>query len=276
LIWFKAAPASGNDDACMDQGKVWLVGAGPGDPELLTLKAARLLANAKLVLHDHLVGDAVMDLVAPTARLVYVGKEQGRHALPQEEINALLVRLAREGHDVVRLKGGDPYIFGRGGEEALALARAGIAFEVVPGITSAQGMAAATGMPLTQREYAGSVVYVTGHAREGGPEPDWAALARPRQTVVFYMGIGALARICRQMVAHGLRSDTPAAVVEHATLPRQRVIQGTLLTLPALAVSQGVQPPALIVIGEVVKLRRELDQAAASSSSICASFSDQS
>ncbi|MBC5765645.1 uroporphyrinogen-III C-methyltransferase [Ramlibacter albus] len=240
------------------QGKVWLVGAGPGAADLLTVKAARLLANAKLVLYDCLVGDGVLDLVARGARRVYVGKQDGNHTLPQEEINELLVRLAREGNDVVRLKGGDPYVFGRGGEEALALAEACIEFEVVPGITAAQGMGAYAGIPLTHRDHASSVVFVTGHGRDAASQPDWAALARPRQTVVFYMGVGSLARICRELVAHGLRADTPAAVVEQVSLPQQRVVQATLLTLPAVATAQAVKAPALVVVGEVVRLNRQL------------------
>lgn len=240
------------------QGKVWLVGAGPGAADLLTLKAARLLAHAQLVLYDCLVGDGVLDLVSRGARRIYVGKRDGHHAVPQDEINELLVRLAREGNDVVRLKGGDPYVFGRGGEEAEALADAGIDFEVVPGVTAAQGMGAYAGIPLTHRDHASGVVFVTGHGRDAESQPDWAALARPRQTVVFYMGVASIARICREMVAHGLRADTPAAVVEQVTLPQQRVVQGTLLTLPALAVAQAVRAPALVVVGEVVRLNRKL------------------
>lgn len=239
-------------------GKVWLVGAGPGDPDLLTVKAARLLASARLVLHDHLVGEGVMALLPSGARRICVGKRDRRHTLPQEEINALLVRFAAAGHAVVRLKGGDPYVFGRGGEEALALAAAGIPFEVVPGITSAQGMSAYAGIPLTHREHASSVVFATGHCREGGAAPDWQALARPRQTAVIYMGLGALAQICRELVAHGLAPDTPAAVVEQATTQRQRVVCGTLLTLPTLAQAEQVAAPALIVVGEVVRLHGTL------------------
>lgn len=239
-------------------GKVWLVGAGPGDPELLTLKAARVLREADVVLYDCLVSDEVMARVPPHVRRVCVGKRDGKHTLPQDEMNALLVQTALTGANVARLKGGDPYVFGRGGEEALALVQAGIAFEVVPGITSAQGMSAYTGMPLTHRDLASSVVLVTGHGKAAGTEPDWAALARPRQTVVFYMGVGALQSICRQLVAHGLRADTPAAVVERATLPQQRVVRGTLLTLPALAIAQAVRAPALIVVGEVVRLQDQL------------------
>ena len=253
------AQAGGAGRASGVPGKVWLVGAGPGDPELLTVKAARLLASARLVLHDHLVGAGVLALVPREARRICVGKRDRRHTLPQEEINALLVELGLAGEQVVRLKGGDPYVFGRGGEEALALAAAGVPFEIVPGITSAQGMSAYAGIPLTHREHASSVVFATGHCREGGDAPDWAALARPRQTVVVYMGLGALPTICRQLVAHGLPADTPAAVVEQATTPAQRVVAGTLLTLPMLAQAQAVAAPALVVVGESVRLHNTLD-----------------
>ena len=242
----------------MVRGKVWLVGAGPGDPELLTRKAERVLKSARVVLYDHLVGDGVIELLPSAARRIYVGKQEGLHTLPQEQINELLVRTASEGEDVVRLKGGDPYIFGRGGEEALALARAGIAFEVIPGITSAQGMAACTGMPLTHRECASTLVLATGHGKEGEPDMDWAALARPRQTVVIYMGVRSLERICTELAAHGLPASTPAAIVERATTPQQRVLRAELAALPALATAQQVRPPALIVIGNVVALNDEL------------------
>lgn len=249
-------------------GKVWLVGAGPGDPDLLTVKAARVLRAARLVLHDHLVGGGVMELLPADARRVCVGKRDRRHTMPQEEINSLLVALSASGEDVVRLKGGDPYVFGRGGEEAQALAAAGVPFEVVPGITSAQGMSACAGIPLTHRDHASSVLLVTGHVREGSEAPDWDALARPRQTVVIYMGLSALAHICRQLVAHGLPTDTPAAVVEQATTPRQRVTTGTLLTLPLLAQAQQVAAPALIVVGEVVALRETLARGDATSGAV--------
>lgn len=239
-------------------GRVTLVGAGPGDPDLLTVRAARALRTARVVLYDHLVSDSVLELVNPAAERVYVGKQDRRHTLEQEKITELLVRIARTGTPVVRLKGGDPYVFGRGGEEAQALAQAGIPFDVVPGITAAQGMSAYAGIPLTHRDHAASVVFVTGHSKESGMEPDWAALARPRQTVVFYMGVGALPRICQQLIAHGLRADTPAAVVERATCAQQRVVGATLLTLPAVAAARGVKAPALIVVGSVVGLRDEL------------------
>jgi uroporphyrin-III C-methyltransferase/precorrin-2 dehydrogenase/sirohydrochlorin ferrochelatase len=239
-------------------GSVALVGAGPGDPELLTLRAARLMQQAEVVLHDHLVSDAVLALVNPRAERLYVGKEDSRHALPQGEMNALMVALARAGKRVVRLKGGDPFTFGRGGEEAEALAAAGIPFEVVPGITSAAGASSYAGIPLTHRDCAQSCVFVTGHRREGGGEPDWATLARPNQTVVVYMGVGALGLIAQRLVEHGRGADTPAAVIERATTPEQRVVVGTLATLPELAREADVKPPALIIVGEVVALRERL------------------
>ena len=240
-------------------GRVALVGAGPGDPELLTLRAARLIGEADVLVVDHLVGDGVLDLARPGTERIYVGKESGHHTLPQEQINQLLVRLAREGRQVVRLKGGDPYIFGRGGEEVEALVAAGVAFEVVPGITSACGAAAYAGIPLTHRDHAQSVVFATGHRREGESALDWAALARPHQTAVIYMGVGQLAAHCAALIAHGRGAGTPAALVENATTPRQRVLTGTLENLPGRAVAAGIRPPALLIVGEVVSLAGTLD-----------------
>lgn len=243
---------------------VSLVGAGPGDPDLLTVKALRLLQQAGLVVYDKLVSPQVLALANPQAEQIYVGKHSGHHTLSQDEIIALLLRLARGGRSVLRLKGGDPYIFGRGGEEAQALAAAGIAFEVVPGITAAQGMAAACGIPLTHRDHATQVVYVTGHLRDGagerGLELDWGCLARPHQTLVIYMGIATVAHLCQRLQQHGLAADTPAAMVENATMPTQRTIVGSLHTLPALAQDHAVRPPALIVIGGVVALHGQLDR----------------
>ncbi|WP_298828218.1 uroporphyrinogen-III C-methyltransferase [uncultured Piscinibacter sp.] len=247
--------------------RVTLVGAGPGDPELLTLKAARALNSATLVLYDHLVSKAVLQLVPAQADLVYVGKESGHHTLPQAGIIELMVRLARSGRRLVRLKGGDPYIFGRGGEEAQGLAAAGIPFEVIPGISAAQGASAASGIPLTHRDHAEALVYATGHLRGEGTarsvDLDWELLARPRQTVVIYMGVGTLPVISAQLQAHGLAGDTPAALIERATLPEQRTVTGTLATLPELARRHDVRAPALIMIGTVVALHRELGAAAA-------------
>ncbi|WP_088280821.1 uroporphyrinogen-III C-methyltransferase [Ideonella sp. A 288] len=242
--------------------KVTLVGAGPGDPDLLTVKAARALQSASLVLYDQLVGPEVLALVPASADRVYVGKEAGHHSMPQDAIIDLMLRLAKSGRPVLRLKGGDPYIFGRGGEEAQALAEAGIPFEVVPGISAAQGAAAMAGMPLTHRDHACSLVLTTGHLRgEGdarGADLDWELLARPRQTVVVYMGVGTLPTVCARLVEHGLPADTPAATIERATRPDQRTVVGTLATLPSLARLHGVKPPALIIIGGVVSLHATL------------------
>lgn len=244
---FAARPDAG-------RGRVALVGAGPGDPELLTLRAARLIAQADALVVDHLVSEGVLALASPLAQRHYVGKEAGRHTLPQEEINQLLVRLAQQGRQVVRLKGGDPFIFGRGGEELDALIAAGIAFEVVPGITAACGVSAYAGIPLTHRDHAQSVVFATGHRRAGESVLDWPALARPRQTAVIYMGVGMLPGLSAALIAHGRDPATPAALVENGTTPRQRVLTGTLASLPALAVAENVRPPALLIVGEVVAL----------------------
>jgi uroporphyrin-III C-methyltransferase len=235
-------------------GTVSLVGAGPGDPDLLTLKAARLIGAADVVVYDHLVGAGVMALVRRDAELVYAGKERANHALPQPEINALLVDLARSGRDVVRLKGGDPFVFGRGGEEATALAAHGIPFDIVPGVTAACGVAAAARIPLTHRDYAHSLTFVTGHLRDGTMDLDWPALARPQQTLVVYMGLAGLPELCRQLVAHGRLASTPAAVIQQGTLPTQRVVRATLATLPERVRAAGLVPPTLIVVGDVVAL----------------------
>ena len=242
----------------LSPGKVWLVGAGPGDPDLLTVKAARLIAQADVLVYDHLVGDGIMDLARPDARRIYAGKEASNHTLPQDAINDLLVQLAKENLAVVRLKGGDPFIFGRGGEELETLAASGIPFEVVPGVTAAAGCAAYSGFPLTHRDHAQAVVFVTGHLKDGTVNLDWPALARPNQTVVFYMGIGAAGEICRKMMAHGLPSLTPAAVVRTGTLPSQQTLLATLGTLPHRIAESGIKPPALIVVGSVVNLHDKL------------------
>ncbi|HEX6363810.1 MAG TPA: uroporphyrinogen-III C-methyltransferase [Albitalea sp.] len=240
-------------------GRVVLVGAGPGDPDLLTLRAARVLAGAECVVVDHLVSPDVLALVHPGARIIYAGKQAGHHAMPQEDINALLVRLAREGRDVVRLKGGDPFVFGRGGEELQALAAAGVPFEVVPGITAGSGVATYAGIPLTHRDHAQSVTFVTGHLKDGSGEGlDWAALARPRQTVVIYMGLAALPGICRELVAHGLDAQWPAAVVQQGTTPDQRVVAGTLADLAERVAQAQLRSPCLVIVGEVVRLREQL------------------
>ncbi|HEY9094395.1 MAG TPA: uroporphyrinogen-III C-methyltransferase [Hydrogenophaga sp.] len=240
-------------------GLVTLVGAGPGDPELLTIKAMRALQSASLVLYDHLVSPGVLEHLPANADRIYVGKESSRHTLPQASIINLMIRLARSGREVLRLKGGDGYIFGRGGEEAQALVAAGIPFKVIAGLTAAQGAAASVGIPLTHRDHAASLVLATGHTRDGqGLDMDWSMLARARQTVVLYMGVNNLAEICRQLMAHGLPGQTPAALVERATLPEERCLTGTLAELPSLALRHQVRPPALIMIGEVVSLRAQL------------------
>lgn len=259
--WFTAAPVSDTPETPPPAGRVTLVGAGPGDPELLTLRAVKALRGARLVLYDHLVGKEVLRYVADDADLIYVGKQSSQHTLPQEDIIDLMVRLARSGRSLVRLKGGDGFIFGRGGEEALALAEAGIGYDVVPGITAAQGAGACAGIPLTHRDHAATLVFATGHLR-GDDEValDWEALARPRQTVVIYMGIGTLPVICEQLVRHGLPANTPAALVEQASLPSQRCITGTVQDLPQLAQQHRVRPPALIIVGDVVALQPQLMQ----------------
>jgi uroporphyrin-III C-methyltransferase/precorrin-2 dehydrogenase/sirohydrochlorin ferrochelatase len=239
-------------------GTVYLVGAGPGDQELLTLRAARLLAQADVVVYDHLVGPDVLAMIRPQARRVYVGKERSRHTLGQEGINAMLARLAREHPCVVRLKGGDPFVFGRGGEELQALAAEGVPFEVVPGVTAGCGVAAYAGIPLTHRDYAHSCMFVAGHLKDGSCNLDWPALARRRQTVVIYMGLAGLPVICRELVAHGLPADWPAAVVEQGTLLDQRVVTGTLASLPAAVEEAGLESPCLTIVGEVVRLREQL------------------
>jgi len=248
-----------NDNATLPTGKVWLVGAGPGAPDLLTVKAARLIGSADAIVYDHLVGDGVRALFPARARLIYVGKKAAKHTVPQEEINRLLVELAHENLSVVRLKGGDPFIFGRGGEELEVLEAAGIPFEVVPGVTAAAGCAAYAGFPLTHRDHAQAVTFVTGHLKDHSVNLDWPALARPGQTVVFYMGIGAAAQICEQMIAHGLPPATPAAVIRKGTLPEQQTLLATLATLPQRIAESGIKPPALIVVGSVVNLQSKLN-----------------
>lgn len=239
-------------------GRVYLVGAGPGDPELLTLRAVRLLQQTEVIVYDHLVSPAVLDFVAPAAERIYAGKRRNEHSMRQEQINALLVRLARSGKQVVRLKGGDPFIFGRGGEEMQALAAQGIAFEVVPGITAACGVSSYAGIPLTHRDHAHSCLFVTGHLKDGSADLDWAAMTRPRQTVVIYMGLSALAEICSQLIAHGAAPTQAIAVVQHGTIAQQKVVAGTLADLPGRVARQGLTSPCLIIVGDVVRLHESL------------------
>jgi uroporphyrin-III C-methyltransferase/precorrin-2 dehydrogenase/sirohydrochlorin ferrochelatase len=250
-------------------GSVALVGAGPGDPDLLTVKAVRLIQHADAIVHDRLVAPSILAL-APRALHIYVGKARGRHALPQDAINALLVQLARQGKCVVRLKGGDPFIFGRGGEEVEVLAEHGIPFEVVPGISAANGVAAYAGIPLTHRDHAQTCVFITGHLKDGTMDLDWPALARPRQTLVVYMGLQALPTLCSELECHGLAATTPAAVIQQGTTENQRVVTGTISTLAAKAATAKLESPTLIIVGGVVSVREKLCgyEAAAASAAI--------
>lgn len=240
------------------QGEVYLVGAGPGDPDLLTFRALRLMQKADVVLYDNLVSDAIMELVRRDAERIYVGKKRSNHTLPQEQINSLLVRLAKEGKRVLRIKGGDPFIFGRGGEELEMLAEHGVSFQVVPGISAANGVASYAGIPLTHRDYAQAVTFVTGHLKDGTVNLDWPALTRPNHTVVIYMGLEGLSEICNKLIEYGLSPQHPIAVVQQGTTRHQRVMTGTLADLPGRVAVAGFKAPTLTIVGEVVKLRDKL------------------
>jgi uroporphyrin-III C-methyltransferase/precorrin-2 dehydrogenase/sirohydrochlorin ferrochelatase len=246
------------DDFSNEPGEVYLVGAGPGDPDLLTFRALRLMQRADVVVYDRLVSQGILDLVRRDAELVYVGKERNNHAVPQENINQCLVRLAKQGKRVLRLKGGDPFIFGRGGEEIETLRENNVNFQVVPGITAAAGCSSYGGIPLTHRDYAQSCVFVTGHLKDGTVNLNWKALAHPNQTIVFYMGLQAVRIIGKELIANGLSDDTPAALIEQGTTENQRVHIGTLSNLAEIVEREQVKPPSLIIVGDVVTLHEKL------------------
>ncbi len=241
------------------QGMVYLVGGGPGDPDLLTFRALRLMQEADVVVYDRLVSKEVLDLVRRDAEKIYAGKEKDNHTIPQEDINHLLVRLAKEGKRVVRLKGGDPFIFGRGGEEIETLAQEKIAFQVVPGITAASGCSAYSGIPLTHRDYSQSCVFVTGHLKDNTMNLNWDALAHENQTIVIYMGLIGVEVLCKELIAHGLSDKTAAALVQQGTTAQQRVYIGTLNTLPNIVKKSQVKAPTLIIVGDIVNLHEKLE-----------------
>ena len=240
-------------------GKVYLIGAGPGDPELLTLKAYHLLKMADVVLYDRLVGKDIIALIPDTAEKMYVGKAKSMHSLPQEEINSLLAAKAKEGNMVVRLKGGDPFIFGRGGEELEELIEEGVPFEVVPGVTAAAGCAAYAGIPLTHRDYAQSVRFLTGHLKDGTTELPWEELVHPAQTLVIYMGLTGLKEISQSLIRFGMKPSMPVAIVEKGTTSEQRVFTSTMKDIYDVAIKNEVTSPALLIIGEVVTLQKKLE-----------------
>lgn len=230
---------------------VTLVGCGPGAADLLTLRAMRAIEAADALVYDNLIGDDVLSFARADAERIYVGKRASRHTLPQEEINALLVRLAREGKRTARLKGGDPFIFGRGGEEMDALRAAGIAVDIIPGVTAAAACAAAAGIPLTHRDEARSLVLTTGHGKPGSQEPDWAALVRPGQTIAFYMGVANASEIARELLAHGMAGSMPVAIIERGATPAQRIHAATLATLTTRIAERAIKAPALLLVGAV-------------------------
>ena len=248
-----------DNSAAQQHGEVYLVGGGPGDPDLLTFRALRLMQQCDVCVYDKLVSPEVLDLVRRDAELIYVGKSRDQHTLAQEEINQLLASLALAGKRVLRLKGGDPFIFGRGGEEIETLMQQGVPFQVVPGITAANGVSSYAGIPLTHRDYAQACLFITGHLKNGELDLDWAAMARPQQTVVIYMGLVGLEQICRQLIAHGVSANMPAAVIQQGTTQNQRVVSANLSDLAAKVAAAQMKAPCLTIIGEVVQLREKLN-----------------
>jgi len=246
------------EDNDTKQGEVYLVGAGPGNPDLLTFRAMHLMQKADVVVYDRLVSSEILNMVRRDASRIYAGKERSKHTIPQESINHLLVRLAQEGKRVLRLKGGDPFIFGRGGEEIETLTSHQIPFQVVPGITAASGVASYAGIPLTHRDYAQSCIFVAGHLKNNQIDLDWPALARPHQTIVIYMGLVGLPHLCQQLIVHGLSDTTPAAIIQQGTTDTQKIVVGTLNTLAELTTAANLTPPTLIIVGNVVTLHHKL------------------
>ncbi|MCB1763254.1 MAG: uroporphyrinogen-III C-methyltransferase [Gammaproteobacteria bacterium] len=245
-------------DSTSETGEVYLVGGGPGDPDLISFRALRLMQQADVVVYDRLVAQAILEMTRRDAERIYVGKERDQHAMRQEEINRLLVKLAKEGKRVVRLKGGDPFIFGRGGEEIDTLSEQGVPFQVVPAVTAASGCAAYAGIPLTHRDYAQSVTFVTGHLKDGSMNLNWSQLAQPSQTVVFYMGLLGLPVITEQLIRHGVSPEMPVALVQQGTTEFQRVFTGILSNIQAIVEREKPRPPTLIIVGEVVRLQEKL------------------
>jgi uroporphyrin-III C-methyltransferase/precorrin-2 dehydrogenase/sirohydrochlorin ferrochelatase len=246
-------------DVTANKGEVYLVGGGPGDPDLLTFRALRLMQQCDVCVYDKLVSPEVMEMVRRDAELIFVGKSRDQHTMPQEEINELLARLALQGKRVLRLKGGDPFIFGRGGEEIETLMERGVPFQVVPGITAANGVSSYAGIPLTHRDYAQACLFITGHHKDGSIDMDWVAMSRPNQTVVIYMGLVGLKEICEKLIAHGVSASMPAAVVQQGTTQKQKVVAATLADLAEKVHAAEMKPPCLTIIGEVVKLRETLN-----------------